>query len=205
LIGRGPVQARGLIGNNMALRRSVLARYLFEEALRYGCDEDELAWRLQSDGYRIGFVPDAIVHHDHPMTLRDYLRVGYKQGQGSARCWYKQGRYIGRDLVPITLALVTLPLGFLDLWLLLVPVFFLLAQLAALIYNQYVLKGKSLATAVKVLPIEIAYYAAKTASVYLTLLRILLGDESEIRRSKRAWWRRPHSPPSGQEPPGERR
>jgi glycosyltransferase involved in cell wall biosynthesis len=186
-IQQTPWQRRALVGNNMAFRREVVARYLFDQSLRYGCDEDELAWRLLSDGYQIRFAPDALVYHNHRMTVRQYWRTATRQGQGSARFWYKRGTYLGRDILPLTLAVLTLPLGLVAAWLLLLPGFFILVQLAALGYNQYAFKGKSLATAVAVLPVEIVYSACKAVSVYRTLARILRGSEPDIRESKRRW------------------
>jgi len=199
----GQTPGRKLVGNNMAFRRSILLLESFDPALRLYCDEDELAWRLTELGYKIAFAKDAIVRHDHPLTIRQYLRQARQQGQGSARFWYKQGKYIGRDILPVTLALLSLPLGFLSLWLLLVPAFFATAQLGALVYNQHALKGKTLGTAVKVLPVEIAYSACKTTSVYLTLLRILLGYEPAIVQSKREWRNRRKSRGDGRPAEGE--
>jgi len=196
-IGQTSWQQRGLVGNNMAFRREILARYLFDQSLRYYCDEDELAWRLLSDGYQIRFAPDAIAYHNHRMTVRQYWRTATRQGQGSARFWYKRGIYMGRDIFPITLAVLTLPLGLVGAWLLLLPGFFILVQLAALSYNQYALKGKSLSTAVGVLPVEIVFCTCKAVSVYCTLARILRGSEPEIRESKQRWWAtRQTQPPS---------
>ncbi|MCU0229749.1 MAG: glycosyltransferase [Acidobacteria bacterium] len=196
-IGTTGWQGRALVGNNMAFRGEILRRYLFDPSLRYGCDEDELAWRLQSDGYRIGFAPRAVVHHDHRASLRQYWRTGYRQGQGSARYWYKRGRWIGRDVLPGTLALVTLPLAG-SAPLAFVPAFFALAQVAALFGNQWLLKGKSLRRAIAVLPIDLVYSLCKMAGVYATLLRILAGAEPEVRQSKRTWWRgRPQRSASG--------
>jgi glycosyltransferase involved in cell wall biosynthesis len=186
-IGMTASQGRHLVGNNMGFRKAVLDEFGFDPAMSYYCDEDELAWRLRSAGHRIGFAANAVVHHDHPFTTRKYLRLAWLQGQGSARLWYKQGKYIGRDVLPATLGLLTLPLGFVSAWLLLVPAFFFAAQLAALVFNQWKLKGKPLVTAVALLPIEVVYSAVKSASVFRTLLRILLGLEPKIRESKRRW------------------
>lgn len=186
-IGMAATQGRHLVGNNMGFRRAVLTAYGFDPAMSYYCDEDELAWRLRADGHAIGFAPAAVVRHDHPFTQKKYLRLGWLQGQGSARLWYKQGKYLGRDVLPVTLGLLALPLGFVSPWLLLVPAVFFVMQLAALVYNQWQLKGKSLAVAVALLPIEVSYYAVKTVSVYRTLARILLGFEPAIRESKRRW------------------
>lgn len=187
-IGMANVQGRKLVGNNMGFRREVLAAYGFDHALKYYCDEDELAWRLTADGHTIAFAPDAIVHHDHPMTVGKHLRLGRLQGQGSARFWYKQGKFIGRDVLPVTLALLTLPLGLIHFKLLSIPLFFALIQIAALVYNQYALKGKTLLTAIKSLPLDVGFYCFKATSVYFTLGRILLGYEPAIRESKRQWW-----------------
>lgn len=202
-LGVSPVQNRALVGNCMGFRQETLQTYGFDKALTYYCDDDDLAWRLISDGHKIAFAPAAVVRHDHPMTVRKYLRMARLQGRGSGRFWYKQGKYVGRDILPTTLGLLTLPLGLLSVWLLLIPAFFASAQLAALVYNQHALKGKSLGTAVKVLPLEIAYSACKTASVYFTLLRIALGYEPEIVRSKREWWSRQKSRGDGRPAEGE--
>jgi GT2 family glycosyltransferase len=178
----------------MAFRGDILRRYRFDPSLRYGCDEDELAWRLQSDGHRIGFAPRSVVHHDHRTSLRQYWRTGYRQGQGSARYWYKRGQWLGRDILPGTLALATLPLA-VSARFAFVPALFALAQLAALVGNQWLLKGKPLWRALAVLPIDLVYSVCKMAGVYTTLCRILAGAEPEIRAAKRTWWRsRPQRP-----------
>jgi hypothetical protein len=121
-------------------------------------------------------------------TIHQYWRTGYRQGQGSARYWYKRGTWIGRDVLPGTLALITLPLVT-SARLAFVPALFALAQLAALVGNQWLLKGKGIGRAIAVLPIEIVYYLCKMAGVYATLFRILAGAEPAIRESKRSWWR----------------
>src|SRR5439155_866013 len=43
-IGSNKWQHRGLVGNNMGFRRALVIHYLFDEALTYGCDEDDIAW-----------------------------------------------------------------------------------------------------------------------------------------------------------------
>ncbi|MEZ4289078.1 MAG: glycosyltransferase family A protein [Myxococcota bacterium] len=62
-IGRSAAQRRRLMGCNMAFRKVGLDRHRFDEALDYGCDEDEIAWRLERDGFGIGFVESARVMH----------------------------------------------------------------------------------------------------------------------------------------------
>jgi GT2 family glycosyltransferase len=177
---------RVLAGNNMGFRRAVAAAYLFDEAMSYYCDEIDLAHRLLADGHRIAFAPQAVVHHNHPMTLGKYLKLGYRQAQGSARFWYKYG-IVGRDLLPLAAALLTLPLGLADLRLLAVPGFFLLLQVAAIAHTEMAAKGKGVLETLRVLPLCCLYFACRAWGVLTTFARIAGGGESAIGRSKRHW------------------
>ena len=124
------------VDTSMGFRREIALALRFDEALTHYCDEDELAWRLREKGYRFAFAPRATVVHHHPLTLRSYLRMGFRQGMGSARFWYKRGRYIGRDLWAGMLGLLTLPLVLIDArWLGVSAICFNL-QLAAITFNE---------------------------------------------------------------------
>ncbi|MHC4397704.1 MAG: glycosyltransferase family 2 protein, partial [Planctomycetota bacterium] len=47
------------------------------------CAEDvDLSYRLANDGYKMAFVPEAVVYHLHPDTLGDYLKKKFKFA-----CW----------------------------------------------------------------------------------------------------------------------
>ncbi len=186
-VGKEGVQHRPLIGNNMCFRREIVVRFGFEPCLAYGCDEDELAWRLRSKGYRTKFAPAAIVHHDHSMTISGYLGMASRQGQGSARYGYKRGFYLGRDLIFLAATLLTLPLGLIGMrWLVLAAACFSL-QLAAMFFNEVRFKGKSPLEALIVLPACLLYNVVKLWWVLRTLLRIAAGREPELRSSKRRW------------------
>ncbi|MCH8966092.1 MAG: hypothetical protein IID43_00295, partial [Planctomycetes bacterium] len=186
-LGGSRYRQRRMAGGNMALRRELATRYPFDEALTYYCDDDEIAWRLQADGHRIAFVTEAVVHHIHPLTLRTYLGQGYRQGRGSARFWYKRGIYIGRDMWAMVAALLTAPLAALgDRWWL-VPLFFVLLQIAAIAGNEKLLKGKGWLETLRVLPLCVLYYVYKFCGVLRTMFGLLLGREREIRESKRRW------------------
>jgi len=183
-------QSRHLVGCNMAFRRDVLVRFRFDSALTYGCDEDDIVRRMVACGHRTAYVPDAIVHHHHRLTLPGYMKMGYRQGSGAARHWYKHGLYVGRDLLPIVLAVVTLPL----IWLVpsgwIAPAALTLAQLAAIAYNEYALKGKSLVETACVYPVAVVYYGFKLLGYARIVLLLLLGGERKIKASKAAWRRR---------------
>jgi len=100
---------RPLIGNNMAFVARILRQFSFDNQMRLYADEDDLAKRLIKAGYRIGFAPDAIVYHNHPMTVGKYLRQAWLQGQGAAYYWWKHRIFIGRDILFLVLSIVTLP------------------------------------------------------------------------------------------------
>ena len=187
--GVSKTQGRVLVGNNMAFRREILERYGFDPAMSYYCDEDELAWRLRSDGHCLRHVPGAIVHHHHRLDVPAYLRMARLQGQGSARLWYKTGRYLGRDValwfVAALLGLVSIavpPVGRLALAT-------VALQVGVLLFAELRYKGKGPVAALAGLPLVLAYNVTKTLSVALTLARIALGGEGRVRASRRAWRR----------------
>ncbi|MEM7474844.1 MAG: glycosyltransferase [Planctomycetota bacterium] len=176
-----------LIEGNMAIRHSIMESIGFDDALVYGGEGDDLAKRLKASGWRSAFEPQALVIHNHPMTISSYLRRGFHQGRGSARYWYKHDIFIGRDLASLALAALSLPLAALDSRLLILPLFFLALQLALLLFNELFFKGKRLGEALMVLPLVSAFYACRASGVFLTLGRILIGSERDIVDSKRSW------------------
>ena len=183
-------QSRSLVGGNMGFRRDIAMQYMFDDALTYGCDEDDLAWRMQSDGHLVTFTAEAIVHHHHPLNLRRYLHMGFRQGIGSARYWYKRGVYLGRDLAAGFAACFSLPLVTIDARWVAVPVVFAAVQLAAMAFNEIALKEKSLLETILVFPICVLYQLCKAAGVLATWLRLAVGREPNIRSSKRKWLNR---------------
>ena len=188
-IGQSIVQSRHLVGCNMAFRTEVLLRFLFDPALSYYCDEDDISRRLLACGHDIAYAPEAVVHHRHRLTTRSYMRMGFRQGLGAARLCYKHGTYIGRDLVLVALFVLTLPLLLLDQRLTLVPATFAAAQLAAIAYNEFALKGKGLIETLRVYPMAMLYYGFKVLGYARTVLHVLMGGEREIRVSKASWQR----------------
>lgn len=181
-----PWSGPGLVGCNMAIRRSVALRIPFDEALPIYGEEDDLARRLRASGQAIGYVPEGIVWHRHPMTVAAYLSQAVRHGRGSARLWYKHGIYIGRDVAPILAALLLLPLGFVHVALLVIPAGLLGLQVLALLLNELSLKGKSLLQAIMVLPLEVVYRLIKGISVVQTLVMILLGRDPSIVASRKS-------------------
>lgn len=158
-------QGRDLIGGNMGFRREILKEYGFDEALTYGCDEDDIARRMANDGHRFAFVPDAVVYHHHPFTISGYIALAWKQGKGSAHFWWKHRIYLGRDVVILVTAFLLLPCAVFWKPMLYVTMLMLLAQIAALVFNETRLKRKTVFEALIVLPIVLVANLVKTLSV----------------------------------------
>jgi len=178
------------IESSMGMRRDLAEQYPFDASLVYGGEGDDLARRMSLDGHRIIHVDLAVSYHDHCMTLAHCLRRGYLLGMGSARYWYKHDMVVGRDLLPLAAALLTLPLGLLGLWWLMVPGTLIALQLAALAYNEIVIKHKTLWQAVQVYPVSVLFYLARAAAVPVIWFRLAIGKEEAIRASKRQWCKR---------------
>ncbi len=71
-------------GCNMAFRRdALLAIGGFNPVYLRAGDDVDVCWRLQSQGWRIGFAPSALVWHHHRSSARAYWRqqVGYGEGE----------------------------------------------------------------------------------------------------------------------------
>ena len=51
----------------------------YDQSFPVACAEDvELSYRMSARGWKMKFVPDAIVYHTHPKTFSAYLRKKYK-------------------------------------------------------------------------------------------------------------------------------
>lgn len=73
---------------NLAFRREVYdAVGGFDEGFAYGSDVD-FSWRVTDAGYRIRWVPDAVIRHDWG-TWRRQLRRHYVYGQARVRLYRK--------------------------------------------------------------------------------------------------------------------
>lgn len=71
-------------GCNLGIRRSVLTAVggwdvMFPASV--GGDDVDLAWRCQLAGYRVGFVPTAVVHYRYRRTLRDAAAQSFRYGK----------------------------------------------------------------------------------------------------------------------------
>ena len=82
------IEVRGVIGANMAFRKSALDKIgLFDERLGPGAagheEETEMSQRLRRVGYRIGYAPKALVYHEVDPARADrerFIRVARERG-----------------------------------------------------------------------------------------------------------------------------
>jgi GT2 family glycosyltransferase len=81
---------------NACYRRSVLEELGgFDEGFRYpGGDDPDLSRRARQAGYRLLFVPDAIVYHAEFESYRDFVAHMYRRGIGEARLARKARREV---------------------------------------------------------------------------------------------------------------
>jgi GT2 family glycosyltransferase len=82
---RDPDDARFFASNNLAVPAS---RFLevggFDTSFPLPAAEDrELCLRWRSLGHRLAYVPDAVVHHAHPLRLRTFWRQHFNYGRGA--------------------------------------------------------------------------------------------------------------------------
>jgi GT2 family glycosyltransferase len=77
-------EAEHIPGCNMAFRKSVLlAIGGFDPQFRAAGDDVDICWRIQEQGWKLGFSPTATVFHHRRGTLRAYWRqqVGYGKAE----------------------------------------------------------------------------------------------------------------------------
>jgi GT2 family glycosyltransferase len=98
--------AEHIPGCNMAFRKHALEEINgFDPVFRAAGDDVDLCWRLQNQGYEIGFSPDAVVWHFRRNTVRAYLSQQRGYGKAEAQLYFKhpyrfnvlgQSRWLGR-------------------------------------------------------------------------------------------------------------
>jgi glycosyltransferase involved in cell wall biosynthesis len=98
--------AEHIPGCNMAFtKQALLGVGGFEAIFAAAGDDVDLCWRLQDQGYTIGFSPAAMVWHFRRNTVRDYLKQQRGYGKAEALLYFKhpyrfnmlgQSRWLGR-------------------------------------------------------------------------------------------------------------
>jgi GT2 family glycosyltransferase len=74
------------VGANCGVRRKVWqALDGFDEAYLHGGEEIDFFWRLQLDGYKFGFVPQAVIAYRHRTGIRVNIRIAFWRGVGTCQ------------------------------------------------------------------------------------------------------------------------
>lgn len=102
---------------NVAMRRKVLQETGgFDEGYRRASGEDnDLSYRVLKLGYRIAFVPDALVAHHHTSSLKKYLKEQYTHGYWRMRLYRAHPDMAGGDDYTKLKDVVEPPLALLNL------------------------------------------------------------------------------------------
>jgi glycosyltransferase involved in cell wall biosynthesis len=174
----GHGEAPRLVAGNLCVRRDLLLKYPFEKDLKYGCNEEGLYLRLRAAGYRQRLVPEAIVLHDHPHTMKTFFHRAWILGKAAAWLVYKYHLPPRRDLLLFIFGYLSLPLGLVNYWLLVIPLLFFAMAIAALIYNDLFRKRKTLSETILSFPVLLAYYHVRLLSYVKESLRLRLFPNS---------------------------
>ncbi|MBU0671594.1 MAG: glycosyltransferase [Candidatus Margulisbacteria bacterium] len=101
-----------LTGNLSLHRHIIMDAGLFDESFKeYGWEDIELGYRLHKMGVPLRFLPQALNHHLHPVSKKDFLTIMYKMGKSAAIFYRKHPNlqiklYLG--LNPLALGVYTL-------------------------------------------------------------------------------------------------
>ena len=91
-LGNGLATARSFLpyaaGCNFGIKASVLSDIGgWNEDYVGGCDDIELCWRAQLKGYKLGFVPDAVVHYRYRADAKGQMRQAFAYARNDARLY----------------------------------------------------------------------------------------------------------------------
>lgn len=189
--------ARRLVGCNMAVRREILFRFMFDEdyghrakivsdgspdiAISGRSDEEGLFLKIRAAGYEQLAAPEAIVLHDHHYNRRSFYRQALNGGKSAARLVYKFYLPHRVDMLPFMLAYGALPLGLVNPVLLWIPAIFGAAALTAITYNDIFLKGKTPFETLRSFPVLLAYYHTRLWGYTLQTLLLHIKRNDIIR------------------------
>ena len=81
VIGQDRVSFKHFYTCNVSLKREAIVEHPFDEAIVYGFEDIELAFRLERHGFVLHYDEQAIGWHHHRRSFEDYQRRQFKAGQ----------------------------------------------------------------------------------------------------------------------------
>lgn len=114
VVGRDRVSFRHFYTCNVSLKQEAILEHPFDEAIVYGFEDIELAFRLERAGFVLHYDEQALGWHHHRRSFEDYQRRQYKAGQSMYVALKRQPDLRGRTgitHIPATKRLRTLLRG----------------------------------------------------------------------------------------------
>ncbi len=96
-------------GPNSAFRRAVLLQIGGFDPRWFHAEDTEVSYRIGLKGYRIRYVPDAIIHHVPEEDWRDFLRKRYRDAKAFTRMLAKYTRRAALEDDFVTLGMKVQP------------------------------------------------------------------------------------------------
>jgi len=100
-------------GPNAAFRREILLKVGGFDPRWYHAEDTEVSYRIWQMGYRIQYVPDAVVHHIPEEDWRTYLRKRYRDAKAFTRMLGRYTRFAMLEDDFVSLDMKVLPPVFL--------------------------------------------------------------------------------------------
>ena len=121
---RMPKEIKRMASMHIVYKKDVLLKIGgFDEKLKTGYD-CELGWRINDAGYKIIFVPEAVVYHHHRDNLLAYWKQQYEYGQFALIRYFRKPKMIKGDQIA-SFWLISQPLFYLAFIILLILSFLL--------------------------------------------------------------------------------
>ena len=170
--------ARRLIAGNLCVRREPLLQCMWSEdgelppvkddgqpdvSFSGACDEESLTIGLKAQGFKLMACPKAVVLHEHYYDRKAFFRQAYHGGRAAADFVRRHKLPHRLDMKPFMLTYASLPLALAtsvlwSWWSMLMPAVFFLSALAAILYNDLFLKGKTPFETIRSFPMLLVYY-----------------------------------------------
>src|SRR5262249_22274550 len=94
--GRATGTFKHLLTRNLSPQPNAPLEHPFDEAIVYGFEDLELAWRLERHGFTFHFDEQALGWHHHRRSFEDYQRRQFKAGQSMYVAFRHQPDLVGR-------------------------------------------------------------------------------------------------------------
>jgi cellulose synthase/poly-beta-1,6-N-acetylglucosamine synthase-like glycosyltransferase len=86
------IKRNTLITGNAAYRRHVVADIKGFDSRLIACEDLDISIKTQLLDYKIRYIPDAVVYHDHPATVKGFFSQQFRNGTGFVQLHRKYGQ-----------------------------------------------------------------------------------------------------------------